>query len=230
MEQDQLKRILEAAILASSQPITLDKLLSMFDGDDEQPDRQQVKEAIDALTEDCEHRGIELRKVASGYRYQARQDTGQWLSRLREEKPPRYSRALLETLALIAYRQPITRAEIEEVRGVSVSSNIIKTLLEREWIRIVGHREVPGKPAMFGTTKTFLDYFNLTTLNDLPPLSELVDLDAAAQQLDLDITETDGGETGIEFDDSELTEEEIAAAELDDDFDDDEDEGVRRKA
>jgi segregation and condensation protein B len=230
MEQDQLKRILEAAILASSQPVTLDKLLSMFDGDDEQPERQQIKEAVDSLIEDCEHRGVELRKVASGYRYQARQDTSQWLSRLWEEKPPRYSRALLETLALIAYRQPITRAEIEEVRGVSVSSNIIKTLLEREWIRVVGHREVPGKPAMFGTTKVFLDYFNLNTLNDLPPLSELVDLDAAAEQLDLGISDSDGGETGIETDEDDFIEAELAAAELDDDFEDDEDEGVRRKA
>jgi len=141
------------------------------------------------LGEECADRGYELKKIASGFRYQTRVDIQPWVSKLRAEKPPRYSRAFMETLALIVYRQPITRAEIEDVRGVSVSSSIFKVLLEREWVKIVGHKEVPGRPAMYGTTKKFLDYFNLKTLNELPSLAEIKDLDKVHPELEFDEVE-----------------------------------------
>ncbi len=179
-----LKNILEAALLSAGQPLSLDKLGSLFD-EHWQPTKTEIGEALDALVEDYRGRGIELVEVASGYRFQARSETGPWVSRLWEERPPRYSRALLETLALIAYRQPITRAEIEEVRGVAVSSNIIKTLAEREWIRVIGHRDVPGRPALYATTKEFLDYFNLKGLDELPSLMEIRDLETITAELDL---------------------------------------------
>lgn len=189
MEQDKLKNILEAALMASSQPLSIDRLTALFGDDEDAPVRQDIREALDALTAESAARGVELVEVASGYRFQVKEAFAQWVSRLWEERPARYSRALLETLALIAYRQPITRGEIEDVRGVSVSSSIVKTLLDREWVRVVGHREVPGKPAMYGTTKQFLDYFGLKSLGDLPELSELRDLDSVAEQLDLQIAE-----------------------------------------
>jgi len=148
--------------------------------------RDAIREALDWLQADCAERGIELQHVASGYRFQVRQELAPWISRLWEERPPRYSRALLETLALIAYRQPITRGEIEAIRGVSVSTNIMKTLQEREWIRVVGHREVPGRPALYGSTRQFLDYFNLKSLDDLPALADLIGPDKARPQLELD--------------------------------------------
>jgi len=176
MQIDQLKPIIEAALLASTQPMTLHQLGDLFN-EDEDVGSQQIAQALESLAGDCEGRGIELKEVASGFRYQVRQDVHPWISRMWTERPSRYSRALLETLALIAYRQPITRPEIEQIRGVVVSSNIIKTMEEREWIRVVGHRDVPGKPALFGTTRAFLDYFNLKSLDQLPPLSEIRDME-----------------------------------------------------
>lgn len=176
MQIEQLKPIIEAALLASSQPMTIPQLLELF-GEEDEVGREEVSRALEQLAEDCAHRGVELREVASGFRYQVKQDVHPWISRMWTEKPSRYSRALLETLALIAYRQPITRPEIEQIRGVVVSSNIIKTMEEREWIRVVGYRDVPGKPALFGTTRAFLDYFNLKSLDELPPLSEIRDME-----------------------------------------------------
>lgn len=190
MEDEQLKNIIEAALLAAGQPLSIERVLSIFP-EDEQPDRATVKNAFKQLEEDCEHRGIELKKVSSGYRLQVRQEMSPWILRLWEERPSRYSRALMETLALVAYRQPITRAEIEDVRGVSVSSSIMKTLLEREWVRVVGHRDVPGKPAMYGTTRQFLDYFSLSSLDELPKLAEISDLDGIDGQLELAISGND---------------------------------------
>lgn len=176
MQLAQLKSIIEAALLAHSQPMSMSHLSELFVEEDA-VDRTQLAQALQALAADCEGRGVELREVASGFRYQVRQETHHWISRMWTEKPSRYSRALLETLALIAYRQPITRPEIEQIRGVVVSSNIIKTLEEREWIRVVGHRDVPGRPALFGTTRAFLDYFSLKSLDELPPLSEIRDME-----------------------------------------------------
>lgn len=176
MPIEQLKAIVEAALLASSQPLTPQQLGELF-AEEEQVSAEQVARALEALAEDCDGRGIELLEVASGFRYQVRGSVHAWVARMWTERPSRYSRALMETLALIAYRQPITRPEIEQIRGVVVSSNIIKTMEEREWIRVVGHRDVPGKPALFGTTKSFLDYFNLKSLDQLPPLSEIRDME-----------------------------------------------------
>ena len=163
-------------MLASSQPVSVQQLVDLFTEADG-VDRSQISRALEALAGDCTNRGVELREVASGFRYQVRQDVHPWISRMWTERPSRYSRALLETLALIAYRQPITRPEIEQIRGVVVSSNMIKTMEEREWIRIVGYRDVPGKPALFGTTRAFLDYFNLKSLDQLPPLSAIRDME-----------------------------------------------------
>ena len=176
MQIEQLKPIIEAALLASSQPMTVHQLGDLFNEADD-VSHAQIAKALETLADDCNGRGIELKEVASGFRYQVRQDVHPWISRMWSEKPSRYSRALLETLALIAYRQPITRPEIEQIRGVVVSSNIIKTMEEREWIRVVGYRDVPGKPALFGTTRMFLDYFNLKSLDQLPPLSEIRDME-----------------------------------------------------
>ncbi|MBD8898422.1 SMC-Scp complex subunit ScpB [Rhodanobacter sp. DHG33] len=176
MQIEQLKPIVEAALLAASQPMTVAQLGDLFSETDE-VGHEQIARALEALAADCEGRGVELKEVASGFRYQVRQDVHPWISRMWTEKPSRYSRALLETLALIAYRQPITRPEIEQIRGVVVSSNIVKTLEEREWIRVVGYRDVPGRPALFGTTRAFLDYFNLKSLDQLPPLSEIRDME-----------------------------------------------------
>jgi segregation and condensation protein B len=176
MQIEQLKPIIEAALLASSQPMTVHQLGDIFNENDD-VGAELIARALEALANDCDGRGVELKEVASGFRYQVRQDVHAWISRMWTEKPSRYSRALLETLALIAYRQPITRPEIEQIRGVVVSSNIIKTMEEREWIRVVGYRDVPGKPALFGTTRAFLDYFNLKSLDQLPPLSEIRDME-----------------------------------------------------
>ena len=181
---EQIKNIVEAALLAAGQPLSIDRLLSLF-LDDQQPSREEIKAALKELEIECEGRGVELKQVSSGFRYQAKQDYAEWVGRLWEEKPPRYSRALLETLSLIAYRQPITRGEIEDVRGVTVSTNIIKTLIERDWIKVVGHRDVPGRPAMYATTRQFLDYFNLKSLSELPTLSEIRDIDTINAELDL---------------------------------------------
>jgi segregation and condensation protein B len=179
MSQEKLKNIIEAALMVSNQPLSVVRILSLFETDQTmEPERDDILGAIEALQNDYQERGIELAEVASGFRFQARNEYAEWVNHLFDERPPRYSRALLETLAIIAYRQPITRGEIEEIRGVSVSSTIVKTLQEREWIKVVGHRDVPGKPSLLATTKSFLDYFNLKKLSDLPALEDIKDFDA----------------------------------------------------
>ncbi len=186
--QPELKHILEALLLAAGEPLSLGRMATLFDSRDA-PSSSDITRALEELAADLQGRGIELKEVASGFRLKTRAELMPWISRLWEEKPQRYSRALLETLSLIAYRQPITRGEIEEVRGVSVSSNIIRTLQEREWIRVVGHRDVPGKPALFGTTRAFLDYFDLSTLDDLPTLAEIRDMTNLEPEFDFDSSE-----------------------------------------
>lgn len=183
--RNSLKSILEGLLLAAGEPLEPAAMASVFH-EDERPAPAAIGKALEELEEDYRDRGMELKRVASGWRIQVREDVNPWVSRLWEERPQRYSRALLETLALIAYRQPITRGDIEEVRGVSVSSNIIRNLQEREWIRVVGHRDVPGKPALFGTTGVFLDYFNLSSLDDLPSLAEIRDMDNIEPELEFD--------------------------------------------
>ena len=185
IQGEQLQQILEAALLAAGQPLSTTQLGALFN-DEERPPKGEISRALEQLANECSGRGVELKKVASGYRFQVRQDFNEWVSRLWKERPPRYSRALLETIALIAYRQPITRGEIESVRGVSVSTNIIRTLQEREWIRVVGHRDVPGKPALFGTTSTFLDSFGLQNLDELPTLAEIRDMESLEPELQLE--------------------------------------------
>lgn len=191
---EKLKKIVEGAIFAATKPMTVDHLGALF-GEDERPSREDFRAVLAALTEEYADRGVMLKEVSSGFRFQVREDVGQWVSRLWEEKPARYSRALLETLALIAYRQPITRGEIEEIRGVSTSSNIMKTLQERDWIRVVGHRDVPGRPAMYATTRQFLDHFNLKNIDELPSLAEIRDLDEINRELDLGSDESAKPET-----------------------------------
>ncbi len=180
-----LKSILEAILMAAGEPLNTAALASVF-SEEERPSTSEISEALKELDEDYSERALELKEVSSGFRIQIREDAIPWVSRLWEERPQRYSRALLETLALIAYRQPITRGDIEEVRGVSVRSTIVRTLQEREWIRVVGHRDVPGKPALFGTTKAFLDYFNLSSLDDLPSLAEIKDMGSIEPELDFE--------------------------------------------
>lgn len=184
METEQLKYIVEAALLAAARPLDLAALQGLF-GDEHPPERDDLRAAIVALQADYEPRGIAIREVASGFRIQLRPGMSAWVSHLWEERAPRYSRALMETLAIIAYRQPVTRGDIEEIRGVAVTTNIIRTLLERSWIRVVGFRDVPGKPAIYGTTRDFLDYFGLKRLDELPPLADLKDLESLTAQLDL---------------------------------------------
>ena len=180
-----LKQIIEGLLLAAGKPLSLSAIAEIF-LEEQRPSDEELREALAQIVLDCEGRGFELKEVASGFRFQVRQELSEWISRLWEEKPQRYTRAMLETLALIAYRQPITRGDIEEIRGVSVSSTIVRTLLDREWVRVVGHRDVPGRPAMFATTRQFLDYFNLKSLQDLPPLSEIRDLDKLNPELALE--------------------------------------------
>lgn len=180
MSPEEFRNTLEAALLAAGRPLSVDGLVELFvaeSPDAVPPDRRLVRETLSRMAEEYSGRGIELREVASGFRIQVRPEYARRLGRLWAERPARYSRALLETLALIAYRQPVSRAEIEEIRGVGVSSSIFKTLQERNWVRVVGHRDTPGRPSLFGTTRQFLDDFNLKQLSDLPPLSELQDLD-----------------------------------------------------
>lgn len=183
MSQEKLKNIVEAAMFAAQRPLTVDDLAALFDGSNWTPERKSIREALSQLAEDWQERGIEMKEVSSGFRFQVRKEYSGWLGSLWSERPPRYTRALLETLALIAYRQPITRGEIEDVRGVSVSPSIIKTLSDREWIRVLGHRDVPGRPELFGTTREFLDSFNLKSLDQLPPLSEVKDIDTMTDDL-----------------------------------------------
>jgi len=184
MEQQEIQHFVEAALLAAGRPLNVDQIQALFDGRST-PEKSEIREAIETLNSDYQSRGIEILEVASGFRLQIKSVMADRLQKLWEERPPRYSRALFETLALVAYRQPITRGEIEEIRGVAVSSNIVRALLEREWIRVVGHRDVPGRPAMFGTTKGFLDYFGLKKLDDLPPLADLSDWESLRVQLNL---------------------------------------------
>ena len=201
---NQLRRILEAVLLSSDKPLNLDQMAEVFE-EDRRPARSVLRQVLDMIQESCRDRGFELVEVASGFRFQVRQEYAPWAGRLWEDRPQRYSRALLETLAIIAYRQPITRGDIEDIRGVAVSTHIVKTLQEREWIRVVGHKDVPGRPAMYATTRQFLDYFNLTSLEELPPLAEIRDLDEIGRELEAKqvmgepaVRDTSGDETGSE--------------------------------
>lgn len=189
MDEQTLKQIIEGVLLVAGEPLSLDRLLALFP-EEQRPERERVRDTLAQLAADCAGRALELKEVASGFRYQVRQSLCAWVSQLWEERPPRYSRALLETLALIVYRQPITRAEIEDIRGVTVSTSIMKTLQEREWVRVVGHRDVPGKPAMYASTRQFLDYFNLKTLEALPTLAEIRDIDEINASLALEVPDT----------------------------------------
>lgn len=187
-EQDngQLRRIVEAAIFAAEDPVTIDKVLSLFP-DDARPTRDEVRAVLDALQSEYDDRGIILVRIDGAYRFQTRDELAPWVQKLWATRPPRYSRALLETLAIIAYRQPITRGEIEEIRGVAVSTDIMKTLLGREWVKQVGYRDVPGRPALFASTRGFLEHFNLKALSELPSLAELRDTDVIARELNLSL-------------------------------------------
>jgi len=181
-----VKRIFEGALMAAERPLQRRDLTDLFD-DLETPADALIDEALVELDSDCEARGYELKRVASGYRYQVKQDLSRWVNKLWQERAPRYSRALLETMSLVAYRQPITRGEIEQIRGVAVSTQIVKTLLEREWIKSVGYRDAPGRPAIYATTRQFLDYFNLKSLDQLPPLAEIRDLNTISRELNIDL-------------------------------------------
>ena len=196
MESTEIKHFIEAALLAAGRPLNIDQLQGLFDGRSA-PEKAEIRKAIATLNEEYEERGIVISEVASGFRMQVKATMSDRLQKLWEDRPPRYSRALFETLALIAYRQPITRGDIEEIRGVTVSSNIVRQLLERDWVRVVGHRDVPGRPAMLGTTKAFLDYFSLKKLDDLPPLADLSDWENLRVQLNLPEVE-DQIESGTE--------------------------------
>ncbi len=228
MENEQIKSILEAALLGAGRPLSLNDFERLFAGDADAPPRNAIRAALAELAEDWEGRCLALQEVASGFRAQVRQEYEPWVARLWDEKPPRYSRALLETLAIIAYRQPITRSEIEDIRGVSVTTQIIRTLDEREWVRVVGHRDTPGRPAMYGTTKQFLDHFNLKSLDQLPELSELEqpgqnpELGFEAEPADggqgtaaPDVIEAEAAATGAVEDQAGASEETVAASEAD---------------
>ncbi len=197
MDEKEIKYFIEAALLAAGRPLSIDQLHGLFDGRSA-PAKAEIRKVIAALLEDYEGRGITISEVASGFRIQVTATMAERLQKLWEERPPRYSRAMFETLALVAYRQPITRGEIEEIRGVSVTPNIVRTLLERDWIRVVGHRDVPGRPEMFGTTKNFLDYFGLKKLDDLPPLADLSDWESMRVQLNLpEVEEAASGDADV---------------------------------
>jgi len=197
VDKAMLRKIVEGAILAAAQPMTVARILELFD-EEVAPEKDEILAALQDIQADNAERGFELKEVASGWRFQVREETAPWVNRLWDEKPQKYSRALLETLALIAYRQPITRGDIEEIRGVAVSSHIMKTLMERDWVKVVGHRDVPGRPSLYATTRQFLDYFNLKNLEDLPSLSEIRDLDELNNVLNL------GDEEGIGEKDDEV--------------------------
>lgn len=197
VDKAMLRKIVEGAILAAAQPMTIARILELFD-EEVAPAKDEVLAALQDIQADNAERGFELKEVASGWRFQVREETAPWVNRLWDEKPQKYSRALLETLALIAYRQPITRGDIEEIRGVAVSSHIMKTLMERDWVKVVGHRDVPGRPSLYATTRQFLDYFNLKNLEDLPSLSEIRDLDELNNVLNL------GDEEGLGEKDDEV--------------------------
>jgi segregation and condensation protein B len=202
----EIKNIVEAILFAADKPLRVNQLRNLFP-ELERPDSLDIQEAIDAIRRDYRERPVELRQVASGYRFQIREGLSPWVSRLFEEKPPKYTRAFLETLAIIAYRQPVTRGDIEEIRGVGVSSTIIHSLMDREWIRVIAHKEVPGRPAIFGTTKQFLDYFNLVSLDELPTLQELQEFDVANEVEDLAETQN------LEADDVEIQQQQAQSEE-----------------
>ena len=222
MNQKKIKNIIEAALMVSTQPLNVKHLMNLFEEDKTlKPNRDNIKKAIIDLQKDFEGRGVNLVEVASGFRFQADDEYAGWVNHLFDERPPRYSRALLETLSIIAYRQPITRSEIEDIRGVSVSGTITKTLLEREWIKVVGHRDVPGKPELLATTKSFLDYFNLKKLSDLPPLEDIKDFDsinpdlfeALEKELGKDNNQINNAETASVIDSDEI----MTTEDIDDD-------------
>ena len=196
MNHPDLKKLVEAALMVIAQPLSISDMLSMFEDDLEKPGRNEVRKALDELREDYAERGVELKEVASGFRFQARSDFAGWINRLYDERPQRYSQALLETLAIIAYQQPVTRGEIENIRGVSLSTGIVRTLFEREWIKVVGHRDAPGHPELLATTKQFLDYFNLKELAELPSLGEIKNID----QIEPDLFESvdQAPDTGVQ--------------------------------
>ena len=205
---EQLQNILEAAIMVAGHPLSIASMQKLFDEGTE-PEIAEITNALNLLAERYTNSGVELKESASGFQFQARTEMSPWLSKLWEERPQKYSRALLETLALIAYRQPITRAEVEDIRGVSASSHITKTLLEREWIKVIGYRDVPGKPALYGTTKAFLDHFNLKSLNELPTLAELTDIETQAAKLQVQLELPDTTEENLsENPDSHIEKEE----------------------
>ncbi|MFZ2315739.1 MAG: SMC-Scp complex subunit ScpB [Gammaproteobacteria bacterium] len=206
MTAEKLQMIIEAALMVAGRPLTMTMLQNLFP-EEEQPNTADIKSALSAISEQYQ-RGIVLQEVASGYRFQAKAEFSPWLAKLWEERAPRYSRAFLETLAIIAYKQPMTRAEIEEIRGVTVSTHIVKTLMEREWIRVLGYREVPGKPAIYGTTKEFLDHFNLKSLTEMPTLAEFKALEAQEAQLQVQLAMEN---SNIEPQDSEMIPEEREA-------------------
>ena len=212
MDELEIKHFIEAALLAAERPLNVDQLQTLFDGRSA-PDKADIRAALQTLTEEYEGRGITIAEVASGFRIQVNAGMAERLHKLWEDRPPRYSRALFETLALVAYRQPITRGEIEEIRGVSVRSNIVRALAERDWIRVVGHRDVPGRPEMFGTTKAFLDYFGLKKLDDLPPLADLADWESLRVQLDLPEVDEEQMDDAPDADDLPTLYPEIAAEE-----------------
>jgi len=193
-----IKQIIEATLFAADRPLSITQLQNIF-SDMERPERAELAAALAAIENDYQQRPIQLQEVASGYRFQIREEFSPWVSRLFEERPPKFSRALLETLAIIAYRQPLTRGDIERIRGVSVSTNIIRTLLDREWVRVVGHKEVPGKPAVYATTKLFLDYFNLKSLDELPPLSSIHEVEDVAELMQVPMDAAGLGEQSDEI-------------------------------
>jgi segregation and condensation protein B len=211
----EIRNIVEAALLAAGEPLSLAQLTALFPEEEDAPEPAALSRALEQLETECEDRGIELRKVASGYRLQVKAAYQEWVSRLWSERPKRYTRALLETLALVAYRQPITRGEIEDVRGVSLSSNIIRTLQERDWIRVVGHRDVPGKPALFGTTRAFLDYFNLESLDELPTLAEIKDMETLEPELEFEAVHEDDASASEEEPAREPDDEDVGEAATD---------------
>jgi len=222
MKLDQLKPMVEALLMVADQPLTIEQLAELFE-EYERPGRSLFRDVLQRLQLDYEGRGIELIEVASGWRIQARTEYASRIARLWQERPQKYSRALMETLALIAYRQPVTRGDIEEIRGVSVSSSIMKTLLEREWVRIVGYRDVPGRPAMYATTRQFLDYFNLKSLDQMPTLTEIRDLgeEIKAQQ-QAEIAEEEARMLAAQEEKRrQMMEEALAEGELDDDSEED---------
>ncbi len=212
----ELKNIIEAALLAAGEPLTFDRMLSLFPVES-RPSRQEIGDALKALEKDYDGKGIELKCTERSYRFQTREKYGEWISRLHQERPPRYSRALLETLAIIAYRQPVTRGDIEEIRGVSVSSELFRTLLVREWIRQVGHRDVPGRPGLYGTTRKFAEHFNLTSLDELPPLAEMRNLEEIGKELGFQVvTQSELPITGDMGDQADLISPEMDATQADD--------------